>query len=249
MLVRTTGLAVAFACYASLAFAQQPLTLQLTSGRVTLHAQNVPVQTILAQWARLGGAKVVNGDRIVSPPVTLDLENVPERQALDIILRGVSGYVLAARVDGAPGASMYDRIMILPTSAAPRTPAPAATPVFNAAPAVRPGVQRIPGTIGDTDDTDDTDNDGVPLARPVPIPRPVVAGQPIGVPNAPPPPFGGGEGDSQPAIPQAPPPAPVVTTPSNPFGVPAGSSGRPGVINPVPQQQPQQGQPQAQPGQ
>jgi hypothetical protein len=69
---------------------------------VTLHAQNVPVRTILAEWARVGGARIVNGERVAGAPVTLDLEGIPERQALDIILRGVSGYVVAAREPGAP---------------------------------------------------------------------------------------------------------------------------------------------------
>ena len=245
MKFRMTGLALACLCSASLVFAQQPLKLQITAGRVTLHAQNVPVRTILAEWARVGGAKIVNGERIASPPVTLDLENVSERQALDILLRGVSGYVLAARVAGAPGASMYDRIMILPTSAAPAAPgAPArvAAPVLNGpnfnaqqpAATIRPGIQRAPDP--NADDSQDDNNDGVPLARPVPLPRPVNV--PPGAPIAPPvipgapvvPPA-----DQQPAAPPA-----VVTTPSNPFGLPAGSSGRPGVVTPAPQAQPQQ---------
>jgi len=241
MTFRVAGLAVAFASVVSLAFAQQPLRLQITSGRVTLHAQNVPVRTILDEWARLGGAKVINGERIASPPVTLDLENVPERQALDIILRGVSGYMLAARTTGAAGASMYDRIMILPTSVAPRNPPPAAAPVFNAPqigvprpPLVRPGI--VPGNDGD-DEADD-DNDGVPLTRPVPIPRPAAGpqpGVPIAGPLVPPAPVVPGA-DQQQAAP------PVVTSPTNPFGLPAGSSARPGVIAPAPQ--PQQAGPQ-----
>jgi len=244
---RTTGLALAFACLATLAFAQQPLRLQITSGRVTLHAANVPVRTILAEWARLGGAKIINGDRITSPPVTLDLENVPERQALDILLRGVSGYMVAARVPGAPGgASMYDRIMILPTSVAPRNPVPAAAPVFNGPPnaaVLRPGVLRVPGADAEDGQQDDNDNnDGAPLARPVA--RPVVGapfGVPIGAPVIPPAPVVP-ESNPQPATPA------VVTTPSNPFGVPPGSSSRPGVVAPPPQQtQPQQQPRDAQP--
>jgi hypothetical protein len=238
MKFRMTGLALAWACCASLVFAQQPLKLQITAGRVTLHAQNVPVRTILAEWARVGGAKIVNGERITSPPVTLDFENVSERQALDILLRGVSGYMLAARAPGAPGASMYDRIMILPTSAAPAAsvPARAAAAVFNAPPVatIRPGIQRAPGT--EADESQDDNNDGVPLARPVTIPRPVNVppGMPIAppiIPGAPVVP----EPDQQPATPPA-----VVTTPSNPFGLPAGSSSRPGVVAPAPQTQPQQ---------
>src|ERR1043165_185855 len=103
---------------AAVAAAQTPLQLQISNGRVTLHAQNVPVRTILAEWSKVGGAKIINGEGVASAPLTLDLEGVPERQALDIILRGVSGYVLAARQPGVAGVSLYDRIMILPTSVA-----------------------------------------------------------------------------------------------------------------------------------
>src|SRR5262245_41097309 len=145
MTFRTTGFALVVLGWAALAPAQTPMQLQINGGLVTLHASNVPVRTILSEWSRLGGAKIVGGDLINGAPLTLDLERVPERQALDIILRGVSGYMLAAREAGAAGVSMYDRIMILPTSAAPRPPAPAtAGPVLPGTPAgiVRPVMPR-----------------------------------------------------------------------------------------------------------
>jgi hypothetical protein len=216
---------------AAVAAAQTPLQLQISNGRVTLHAQNVPVRTILAEWSKVGGAKIINGEGVASAPLTLDLEGVPERQALDIILRGVSGYVLAARQPGVAGVSLYDRIMILPTSVAPRNPPPA---VAGTAPGIiRPVVPRQ----GDDPNADDADaaqgNDGVPLGRPVPIPRPIVGGAPVGMPGgvpiAPPPVVPNGEPQPQP---------PLVVTPANPFGLPAGSSTRPGVIVPPAQQPP-----------
>src|SRR5471032_1152184 len=178
MKYRLFVLTVAMIGCASLARAQQPLRLQIASGRVTLHAQNVPVRTILTEWARLGGAKIVNGDRVVGAPVTLDLENVPERQALEILLRGVSGYMFALRVPGTPGASMYDRIMILPTSAAPRNPPPAATPgpIFPNVPGL---VRPIgPPRVADDSDDDDAANGGVGNDNGVPIPRPVTIQRP-----------------------------------------------------------------------
>jgi hypothetical protein len=238
MTFKLSALTVALVSFAALAYAQAPLTLHINGGRVTLHAQNVPIRTILAEWARVGGATIVNGDRVAGSPLTLELDGVPERQALDIILRSVSGYVLASRDAGAPGASMYDRIMILPTSVAPRNPTPAATPVFQGAPAgvIRPIVPRQADDQNGTDDGDATAvtpvnpiNDGVPLGRP--IPRPIVGGVQVSPPGMPPilaP-------DSNP--PQQPPG--VVVTPSNPFGLPAGSSVRPGVITPPPQPVPQ----------
>lgn len=242
MKFRLSALTAVLLSCGSLAYAQAPFTLQINGGRVTLHAQNVPVRTILAEWARLGGAKIVNGDRVAGSPLTLDLDGVPERQALDIILRGVSGYVLAARDPGAPGASMYDRIMILPTSVAPRNPAPAAQPVFQGAPGglIRPVQPRQADDQNGSDDADaaaispvNPGNDGVPLGRPVP--RPIVGGvqvapgmPPIVAPNNNPPQ----------------PPAGTVATPTNPFGLPAGSSVRPGVITPPPQPAQQGARPQ-----
>jgi hypothetical protein len=228
ILAITVGL---IGCAALVRAEQPPLSLRIANGRVSMHAQNVPVRTILAEWARLGGAKIVNGDRVVGAPVTLDLENVPERQALDIVLRGVSGYMLAAREAGAPGASMFDRIMILPTSNAPRNPPPAG-PVLSNMPAgiVRPVMPRQP----DDQEAEDAPQDvGGSEGG---VPRPVVM-------QRPPTPFGGLPG--VPPIPIAPdgnpqqtPPG-VVTTPSNPFGLPPGASVRPGVIAPA---QPQPGQ-------
>ena len=236
MKFRIAGLAVLVLGWAALAAAQTPLQLEIRGGLVTLHAQNVPVRTILSEWSRLGGAKIIGGDRVAGAPLTLDLEGVPERQALDIILRGVSGYMLAARDAGATGASMYDRIMILPTSAAPRNPPPAtaAMPVFQGGPGgmVRPIVRQ-------PDDDQDSDDDlpinpvidGVPLGRPGAMPRPI--GMPIAAPVFVPPVTINPDDDQPPQLPQQP-AAGVAPTPTNPFGLPPGSSMRPGVITPAP---------------
>jgi hypothetical protein len=244
MSFRVPLLAGALFGVAAIAAAQAPLQLQISNGRVTLHAQNVPVRAILAEWSKVGGTRIMNGEGVAGAPLTLDLQGVPERQALDIILRGVSGYVLAARQPGTPsfdaatgrvlaGASIYDRIMILPTSVAPRNPPPA---VAGGAPGIiRPVAPRQGDDPSANDDADAAQgNDGVPLGRPVPIPRPVVGGAPIAVPGNPPiaPPVAvvpDGEPQQQP---------PVVATPANPFGLPAGSSTRPGVIAPPPAAQP-----------
>jgi hypothetical protein len=222
------GLLVGFVTSAA---AQAPLRLQISDGRVTLHAENVPIRTILAEWARVGGTTILNGDGIAGAPLTLELEGVPERRALDIVLRSVSGYVVGARQPGKTGASIYDRIVILPTSVAPRNPAPTPGVAGSAPGIIRPVMPRP----DDQDANDDPDtaqgNDGVPLARPVPLPRPVVGGVPMPMPGNPPitvvP-------DNEP--PQQPPT--VVGTPTNPFGLPPGASTRPGVITPPPPPQP-----------
>lgn len=111
----------------------QHLTLHIGDGRVTLDAVDVPARQILAEWARVGGTRVVGAEKITGGALTLKLTDMPERQALDIILRNVAGFMAATRADSAPaGASAYDRILIMATS----TVAP------SAANAGRPGVQQ-----------------------------------------------------------------------------------------------------------
>jgi type II secretory pathway component HofQ len=76
--------------------ASAQLTLTMDGGMVTLVAKDVPLSTIMAEWAKVGKTSILNGDKIFTP-VTLQLENVPEKQALDILLRGAAGYMLAER--------------------------------------------------------------------------------------------------------------------------------------------------------
>src|SRR5437867_7205142 len=85
--------------------AQPRIVLEFNGNLVTLHTQDAPVSTILAEWARLGGTTVVNGDRLAGLLVTLDLIAVPERRALAIVLRDVPGYLLAQRAEGSHGLS------------------------------------------------------------------------------------------------------------------------------------------------
>ena len=104
------------------------LQLFIQDGRVSLDAQDVTVRQILNEWARVGRTRIVNADRVTGGPVTLKFEAVPEKQALDIVLRNVPGYVAAPRETLIANASVYDTIMIMPTTtavAAVRTPAPA----------------------------------------------------------------------------------------------------------------------------
>jgi hypothetical protein len=109
------GFALIFAL-ATPATAQQ-LTLHIVDGLVTLEATNVPVRQILNEWAKIGGTTVVGADKITGAPVTMKFAGVPERQALDTVLRNVAGFMAATRLPSAtPGASVYDRILILPSA-------------------------------------------------------------------------------------------------------------------------------------
>lgn len=115
--------------------ASAQLKLTMDGGMVTLIAKDVPLSTIMAEWAKVGKTNIVNGDKIFTP-VTLQLENVPERKALDILLRNAAGYMIAERAAPMAGGSAFDRILILPTSRPPAnapplqptTPAPFAPP-------------------------------------------------------------------------------------------------------------------------
>ena len=89
--------------------------LQIRNGLVTLEANNVTVREILAEWAKVGQTRIENGAKVGGGPVTLVLKDVPERDALDILLRSVSGYIAAPRPVVLADASVYDRILVLAT--------------------------------------------------------------------------------------------------------------------------------------
>lgn len=247
--MKTSALSAALAVLllAPAASEAQQMKLQIQNGLVTLDAQNVSVRQILAEWARVGGTRIVNGEKVAGPPVTLQINGMPERQALDSILRGVSGYMLAGRPMASAGASAFDRILILPTSAAPRNPAPNAG--FTA-PRPMPAQQQMAEPV-DGDEVEDVDQDGEAepeeeevedVEQPQTGMNPRFQRQPGMFPNPMGPqgqPFNPQQGDGDPG---GPPP----TTTNNPFGVPAGATSVPGVITPVPQQDPQ-GQPQQRP--
>lgn len=191
----------------------QGVTLEFQDGKVRLSAQNVPVSRILAEWARRGRTTIVNGERVPGPPVTLELQDVSEQQALDTLLRSASGYLVAARDTTLAGASAFDRIYILPTSSRPSGAAP-----------VPQQPQQALQVQDDLDDDEPPPNGprgftGPPGAR---LPRD------LNQPNNVRPPVA--LDDDAPSDPAERPPAPQ---PGNPFGVAPGST-RPGVITPGP---------------
>ena len=218
MSVRTAAVCAALLLTVAAPSTAQNVTLEFADGRVTLVARNVPTPAILAEWARLGGTRFVGADRIAGPPVTLELSGVSERQALEVLLRGVAGYLITARDTAGAGASFVDRVMILPTSSPLRPGSAAAT--FASPP--------LPQFVSPEDD---------PTERPVPTGR-IVIGRPGQTPVGGVSIGGAPEPFPSPAPPQMPAPRPGVTpgpTPTNPFTTLPGSS-RPGEIMPVPQQ-------------
>ena len=122
--MRTTLLTVALAFALAAPAAAQQLTVAFNEGLVTIDATSVPVRTILNEWAKKGGTKLVGVERVSGAPLTVKLVDVPEAKALEVILRSVAGYMAAPRSTGT-GSSMYDRIMVMATSSTPPPAAPA----------------------------------------------------------------------------------------------------------------------------
>jgi len=155
--------------------AAQQLTLTFNNGLVTVDAAAVPVRTLLAEWAKKGGTKVVGAERVTGAPLTVKLIDVPEAQALEVVLRSVAGYMAAPRSTG-EGASIYDRILVMATSSAP--PPAAARPLTPANPNAMAGTQRfVPPQRQQQQQADDDDEED-----PTP-PNPPVFTFPAGAPN------------------------------------------------------------------
>jgi hypothetical protein len=114
--LRSLALGLVASCVAVPASAQEDVTLQFSEGRVTLSAQNVSVSRILEEWARVGGTRILTGANLAGPPVTVQFANIPESQALSVLLEGVAGYILSRRPEAPAGRSSFERILIVPTS-------------------------------------------------------------------------------------------------------------------------------------
>ena len=101
---------------------------------------------ILTEWARVGKTHIVNVERIAGGPITLKLDAFPEKQALDIVLRAIPGYIALPRATQVADASLYDRIVIMATTsalvAAPRPQQPT-TPTFPGMQMGGPGVTQL----------------------------------------------------------------------------------------------------------
>lgn len=122
----------------STAYADVHVTMQ--NGRVSIVAKDATLRQILTEWARVGQAKVVNVEKIPGGPISIELIEVPEQYALDVLLRTLSGYVAAPRADVAAGLSIFDRIIVLPTlaSARPAVSNAPPPPVFQQPPQFQP---------------------------------------------------------------------------------------------------------------
>ena len=242
MKILLSALIVSFSLALVSATASADVKVSIQNGRVSIVANDATVRQILTEWARVGQMKIVNVEKIPGGPQTIELTNVPEAEALDVLLRSISGFIAAPRVTpAAANASQFDRIVVMPTAASPRAPASA-----SAAPP-----QSMPQAMPQQAVDDDTDDERPQPAVPMPpngargpvfnqFPRPQVV-NPQGQPA--PQPF------NNPAQPQVVPQdqQPPVQQPSAQPSAPFGGVAVPGMVAPAPPQQ-QPGQPVRRPG-
>ena len=117
---------VALLLASSTASADVRVTMQ--DGRVSVVAKDATLRQILTEWARVGETRIVNLDKIPGGPISLELTDVPEQQALDVLLRSLAGYMAAPRTQVAANLSIFDRIIVMPTLVSARPAASNAPP-------------------------------------------------------------------------------------------------------------------------
>src|SRR4029453_10295274 len=108
--------------------ASADVRLTLSGGRVTVIAKDATVRQILAEWAKVGKTKIINAERIPGGPINLELTDVSEQHALEVLLSAISGYVAAPRTAAPAGSSVFDRIIVMPTNVAPPAAVASAPP-------------------------------------------------------------------------------------------------------------------------
>jgi len=134
-----TLILAAAACLTAASTASADVHLTIQNGRVSIVAKDATVRQILTEWARIGQTKIVNVERIPGGPMSIELNNVPESQALEVLLRAMSGYIAAPRAVDAANLSRFDRIIVMPTLAGARPPVDGAEQ--GAGPEVEPGLR------------------------------------------------------------------------------------------------------------
>lgn len=98
-----------------------PRQLELSfdqEGHVTLIANNVTLREILAEWARQGGTRIVNLEKLAGGPIEYPIrfEKAAEMEVMQALLRGVAGKAYVPRMLGTPGASRLEIVHLTPTS-------------------------------------------------------------------------------------------------------------------------------------
>ena len=236
-LSRSCAFLVAAVLAATDAAAQSaPVSIQFQNGNVTVRTTaRTPLRTVLQEWARVGRARIVSAENVTGTLKQIELVNVPEQQALSVLLREMSGYVVGEREVLSSGPSRFDRIMLLPRSPSAGNNNNNGPRVASVTTAPPPPIAFVPG------DPDDDPNDLPPNA----VIRPLTPQQQQQqITNAAALAAARAQqqqqqqqqnSDRNPSEDAVPRPAPAPSnTPANPFF--NGTSGRPGEVAPVPQQ-------------
>jgi hypothetical protein len=135
--------------------------LVIHDGLVTLEATDATRREIFAEWARVGQTRFVNVETAPGDPMTLQLVDVPESQALEILLRSAAGFLAAPRAVPQASGSTYDRIILMPGT----RPAPRATSAAPAAAGQSPQAW-IRGNVPPPTAVVDDDDEPVPTPQP-----------------------------------------------------------------------------------
>lgn len=207
--------------------------LEIRDGRVTLDAKDATLREIFAEWARVGQTRVINAERAPGTPLTVQLEGVPEREALETLLRSSAGYLAVPRAVAVREASVYDRIMLMPGARPNVIPASGNAGISPAAgqPQYLGAGRYVPPNVVSDDQDDPLPNVQMPLPgqpQPAGAPQPGMMtpapqpSQPGNQPNAPynypstpgastggqPPPMQPTQSAARPGMPTTPPPPP-----------------------------------------
>jgi len=153
-----------------------PTAVQLSihDGRVWLKTERATIADILAEWARVGRTQIINSEALPAIPMTVDLQDVTELEALGVITRATGGFMTVSRngadTDGAAALSQFSRVVILAAARRstfadpPTTPAPSYTPP--AAIYAPSGAQRVIGPDGQPVPDDQEDAPPPPRTAP-----------------------------------------------------------------------------------
>jgi prepilin-type processing-associated H-X9-DG protein len=141
------------------------LQIAFADGHVSLSAHGVTVQQVLQEWERVGRTQVDHPEVVPAKLLDIDLNDVPEEEALGVLLRSAGGFMVTSSPAPSETTSQFGRILIVPPSAPTRETVRAAT-VQNP-PTYFPAAQpvTVEHLIGSDGQPVPDDQDGAPPPR------------------------------------------------------------------------------------
>ena len=138
------------------------LDISFDNGMVTLVAENVTLREILTEWARKGGSRIVNAEKLAGSPVYLtEFKGQPEADVLRALLREAPGYGVSMRDAPARGTSTVGTVLILATRTVPVSTSSVSAPVSSQPQFQAPQPQAAPRLIQGSPD------DQIPPVQPI----------------------------------------------------------------------------------